>query len=242
MRALAAVLATGLLAASLTSAASATPSPRMCSDLAAGTFTAEVLGDSIGAGIPGASSNSRRWQTRVAQWLPAGSAIWNGAVAGSSVRDYLPGGRYRFHTDFTLAVKPSMVILVFRTNDQWGSIPDPAGYSPTVFKQQLLQLIGEIRAASPNTTFMITAVPWILDTRLDSGTYHQWDYIVALWDVYVATGGIWMDWMRMMPKAGEPNDQGLLLNDLTHPSDTGQAVMAAGAYQVFDSYCQGAQS
>jgi lysophospholipase L1-like esterase len=211
----------------------------MCADLAASTFTAEVLGDSIGAGTPGASSNARRWQSRVAQWLPAGSSIWNGAVPGSQVRDYLAGGQYRFHTEFTMAVKPSLVVLVFRANDQWMSTAYPAEYSPAVFQAQMLELIGEIRTASPNTTVMVAVAPWILDARIDSGTYNQWHYIVALWNAYVATGSIWMDWMRMMPKAGEPNDQGLLTYDLVHPSDTGQAVIAAHTYEAIASYCLG---
>jgi lysophospholipase L1-like esterase len=232
-----------VLAASLIPAASnpvaASSVPRMCADLTASTFTAEVLGDSIGAGTPGASTDSRRWQSRVAQWLPAGSSIWNGAVPGSLVRDYLDGGRYRYHTEFTMAVKPSLVILVFRANDQWMSTEQPAEYSPAVFEAQMLQLVNEIRTASPTTTVMVAVAPWILDTRIDAATYNQWHYIVALWNVYVETDSIWMDWMRMMPKAGEPNDQGLLLYDLVHPSDTGQAVIAAHVYEAIASYCQG---
>lgn len=239
-------LAALVLAASLTSASSnpvaASPVPRMCSEIATGPITVEVLGDSIGAGTPGASSNSRRWQSRVAQWLPSGSAVWNGAVPGSLVRDYLVGGRYRYHTEFTMAVKPSLVVLVFRANDQWMSTEQPAAYSPAVFQAQMLELIGEIRAASPTTTVMVAVAPWILDTRIDAATYNQWHYIVALWDVYIATGSIWLDWMRMMPKAGEPNDQGLLLYDLVHPSDTGQAVIAAHTYEAIASYCLGVQT
>lgn len=240
------VLAASLIPAALTpttatlNAVAASSVSRMCTDLANSSFTAEALGDSIGAGKPGASSDSRRWQSRVSAWLPPGSAVWNGAVPGSVVRDYLPGGRYRNHTEFTLNVKPSLVILVFRTNDQWQSTADPVGYSPSVFRAQLLQLINEIRAASPDTTFMVAVSPWNLDTRIDSGTYNQWDYIVALWDVYVATGAIWMDWMRFHAKAGESNDQGLLTGDLTHPSDTGQAVIAAHTYEAVVSYCRGA--
>lgn len=246
-RAAAALLAVLIFAASLTPATSArvaaSPSPRLCTDLTGGALTVEVLGDSIGAGIPGATTNSRRWQTRLWEAIPGpNSAVWNGAVAGSVVRDYLPGGRYRFHTDFTLAVKPSLVILVFRANDQWWSAADPSGYSPAVFKSQLLQLIREIHAASPNTTVMIGVAPWILDTRIDSGPYNQWDFIVALWDVYKATGAIWMDWMRFHAKAGESNDQGLLTGDLSHPSDTGQAVMAAHAFEAITFYCQGLRS
>lgn len=246
-RAVLAFLAVVTLVAGLTSASSsassvaAAPSPRMCTDLASNALTVEVLGDSIGAGTPGASNNNRRWQTRLSGQIP-GSAVWNGAVPGSIVRDYLPGGRYRFHSEFTMNVKPSLVILVFRVNDQWQSTADPAGYSPAVFKAQMLQLVNEIRAASPSTTVMISIAPWILDTRIDSGTYGQWDYIVALWDVYIATGAIWMDWMRFMPKQGEPNDQGLLIYDLTHPSDTGQAVIAAHTYEAISSYCLGVRS
>jgi lysophospholipase L1-like esterase len=240
------VLAASLVPATLTPATSAVVAastvPRMCTDLADGLFTAETLGDSIGAGRPGASTDSRRWQSRVAQWLPAGSAMWNGAVPGSLVRDYLPDGRYRYHTEFTLAVKPSLVILVFRANDQTMSTEQPAEYSPAVFQSQMLQLVNEIRTASPTSTIMVAVAPWILDTRIDSGTYNQWDYIVALWNIHIATGAVWMDWMRMLPKAGQPNDEGLLTYDLVHPSDTGQAVVAAHVFEWITSYCLGATS
>lgn len=230
-----------LLAASLTSATAAAAPPRMCSDLTSGPFTVEVLGDSVGAGTPGASNNSRRWQTRLSSQLPAGNSVWNGAVPGAQVRDYLSGGQYRYHTQFTLNVKPSLVILVFRINDQWMSKEQPVAYSPTVFQAQMLQLVGEIQAASPSTTVMLGVAPWVLDTRIDTGPYGQWDFIVALWNVYVSTGAVWMDWMRMLPKQGQPNDEGLLTYDLVHPSDTGQAVIAAHTYEAISSYCRGVQ-
>jgi lysophospholipase L1-like esterase len=233
------LVATTLAPATASTSARHAAAPRMCTDLAANQLTVEVLGDSIGAGIPGATTDSRRWQPRLASQIP-GSAVWNGAVPGSQVRDYLPGGQYRFHTQFTLNVKPSLVILVFRANDQWMSTAYPAEYSPTVFKQQMLQLVNEIRAASPSTTVMIAVAPWIQDIRIDQGTYTQWDFIVALWDVMVSTNSWWVDWGRFMPRAGEPTDEGFLIYDRVHPSDIGQAAIAAHTYEGIDSRCLGA--
>lgn len=214
---------------------------RLCTDYAAGNFTAENMGDSVGEGY-GAPA-PKRWLNQVAAQLPAGSAVWNGAVSGSVVGDYLPGGSLYFHTQFTKAVQPSLVITNWRINDQWMSIDHEAqGFSPATFKDRYRQVLAEIRSASPTTTFMIAVSPWILDTRIDAGRYTQWDYIQALWELKVEFDAIWMDWMRFFPKAGESNSAGLLMYDLGHPSVSGQSVLAAHTYERIASYCQGVLS
>ena len=157
---------------------------RLCTDYATGNFTVEVLGDSIAAGygVP----EAKRWPNQLAAQLPAGSAVWNGAVSGSLVGDYIPGGQFHFHTQFTAAVKPTVVIMNWRVNDQWMSIEHSAqGYTPATFKARYKQVLDEIRAASLTTTFVIAVSPWILDTRIDQGVYRQWDYIQVLWDLKV---------------------------------------------------------
>lgn len=217
------------------------PVPRLCADYAAGTLTVEILGDSVAAGY--GVTESKRWPNQLATQLPTGSAVWNGAVSGSLVGDYLPGGQYYFHTQFAKTFAPSLVIMNWRINDQWMSVENSAqGYTPATFKARYQQVIDDIRLASPTTTFMVAVSPWILDTRIDAATYKQWDYINALWELKVANNAVWMDWMRFMPKAGQTNSAGLLLYDLGHPSESGQSVLAAHTYERIASFCQGALS
>jgi len=213
--------------------------PRLCADLAAGQLTVEILGNSIAAGY--GVAESKRWANQFARQLPGpNSAVWQGAVSGSLVGDYLPGGPYQFHVEFTKTAKPTLVILNWRVNDQWMSIEHASeGYTPATFKARYRQILTEIHAASPTTTFMIAVSPWILDTRIDAGTYSQWDYINVLWELKVEFGAIWMDWMRFMPHAGDSNSAGLLLYDLGHPSESGQSVLAAHTYERIASYCLG---
>lgn len=239
--AVALLLATAPALTSLSSAeTNARQTPRLCADLAAGQFTVENLGDSVATGYGVRAGHA--WVEYLQQALPAGSAVWQGAVSGSVVGDYLPGGAYRYHVDFTKAVKPTLVIMNWRINDQWLSIEHASeGYTPATFKARYLQLINDIRLASPATTIMIAVSPWILDSRIDAGTYTQWDYINALWEVKVATGSMWMDWMRFMPRLGGDNAAGLLLYDLGHPSEAGQSVLAAHTYERIASYCLGTE-
>jgi lysophospholipase L1-like esterase len=238
MRRLAATLAAlALVCSSAVNVAAETPS-RLCSDYRAGTFTVENLGDSVAAGygVPDGS----RWFELLGRQLPSGSAVWNGAVSGSVVGDYLPGGAYRFHVEFVKAVKPTVVIMNWRINDQWMSIEHEAdGYSLSSFTVKYHQLLSEIRAASPNTTIILAVSPWVLDTRLDSGRYSQWDFINALWELKTDFNTDWSDWTRFMPKAGESNSAGMLQYDLGHPSLVAQPLIAAHVFEHFASYCRG---
>jgi acyl-CoA thioesterase I len=238
-------LATALLLASapaLTSSnteTNARQTPRLCADLAAGQFTVEVLGDSIAAGY--GVAEPKRWANQFARQLPGpNSAVWQGAVSGSLVGDYLPGGPYYFHVQFAKAVKPTLLLVNWRVNDQWMSVEHAAdGHTPAAFKARYRAVLDEIRAASPTTTIMIAVSPWILDTRIDAATYNQWDYINVLWELKVEYDAIWLDWMRFMPHFGESDTAGLLLYDRGHPSESGQSVLAAHPYERIASYCLG---
>lgn len=227
---------TGLTASA--TAGHALPQPRLCADYAAGNLTVEVMGDSIAYGY-GVDAGTR-WTTQLASQLPGpSSAVWNGAISGSSVENYTASGPYHFHVDFAKNVKPSVVLMNWRVNDEWMSKAYPS-YTPTTFKAQYRQILDEIHAASPDTTFAFAVSPWVLDTRLDDGgPYSQWSYIVALWELKDEYHGMWVDWMRFMPKAGQLNSAGLLQNDLTHPSAAAQSVLAATTFEQLRSYCDG---
>lgn len=207
----------------------ATPAAgRLCQDWDAGHVTIEVLGDSVAAGYGVAVGE--RWFERVAAQLPGpSSAVWNGAVSGSKAADYVPGAAYNFHVQFAGSVAPTLVVLNWRINDQWWSKQDPATFNPTTFKAQYRLIMNQIRAASPTTQFMIAVSPWVMDTRIDSGTFNQWDYIVALWQLKDEYGAVWMDWMRFT--------SGQLQADLGHPTSAGNAVMAAQVFETIRSSC-----
>lgn len=209
---------------------------RLCADYINGTFTVENLGDSIadGHGAP----TSQRWFNRLATQLPTGSAAWNGAVGGSLMEMYQPGGQLYFHTQFTKNVKPTVVIMNWRVNEQWMA-REYAGYDPVSFKARFLSIINDIKSASPNTTVVLAISPWILDTRIDDAQWTQWDYINKMWEVKVETNSLWLDWMRFFPKYAESDSLGLLEPDLIHPSARGQRVMASDMFGLFSGYCKG---
>ena len=218
-------------------AVQALPAPRLCADYAVGHVTLEVMGDSIAYGY-GVDAGTR-WTSQLASVLPGpSSAVWNGAISGSSVEDYTATGPYHFHVDFTKNAKPSVVLMNWRVNDQWKSKVYPS-QNPTAFKAQYRQVLDEIHAASPDTMFAFAVSPWVLDTRLDDGPYNQWDYIVAVWQLKDEYHGMWVDWMRFMPKAGQSNSVGLLQSDLTHPTAAAQSVLAATTFEQLRSYCDG---
>lgn len=226
----------GLLSAGVGASGVAGVPTRLCADLAQQHFTVENMGDSIAAGYN--VTESRRWYNQLWDQLPPGSAVWNGAVSGSFVGDYLPGGAYYYHTQFTKAVQPTLLVMNWRVNDQWMSIGHSAeGYTPAVFKQRYRQLLTEVRAATPTTTLAIAVSPWLLDTRIDQGQYKQQDYVNALWDLKLEFDTVWIDWTRFFAKAGQSNSAGLLSYDLTHPSEAGQSVMAAQVWEWLRGYC-----
>lgn len=213
----------------------AQPTSRLCVDYAAGALTVQVQGDSVAAGY--GVSVAERWTSQLDDKLPGSSVVWNAAVSGTRAEDYAPGGPYNFHVQFAATVKPSLVIMNWRINDQWWGNAHPTVYTPETFKARYREIIGAIRTASPTTTFAIAVSPWVLDTRLDDGAYNQWDYIVALWQLKDELDLVWLDLGRFFPSAGQSNSAGLLQGDLTHPSTAGQSVMAATAFEFLRSYC-----
>lgn len=208
---------------------------RFCSDWNNGTFTVENLGDSVaeGYGVPG----PEKWYAKMGSQLPAGSAVWNGAVGASLLEHYMPGGAYYFHVEFAKAVKPTVVFMNWRLNEQAMST-EFAGYDPESTKNKYLSIINDIKSESPNTTFVIAVSPWAHDPGLDSGTYTQWDYIFALWQVKEQVGGLWLDLMRYVSSPGEAYNPDWTMPDLVHPTVRAQRPMAAAAFGLLDGYCQ----
>ncbi len=232
-----ATLAVVLLLVGLATAsgASVPQNSRFCSDWNAHTFTVEVLGDSVAEGydVP----TQEKWHTKMGSQLPSGSAVWNGAVSGSLLEHYMPGGAYYFHTQFVKNVKPTVVFMNWRLNEQWMSTAYP-GYDPTSTKNKYFSIINDIKSSSPDTTIVITFSPWALDTRLDAGTYNQWDYLAALWQVKEQTNSLWLDWMRYVSLPGEAYNPDWMRYDLIHPTVKAQRPMAAAAFGLLDGYCQ----
>lgn len=224
------VLVTGSTAGSV--AAPAAPSLRMCTDFARGTLTVENLGDSVasGHGVPQGAD----WASLLSRRLQA--PVWQGAVGGSTVNHYLPGGPLRYHIDFTMNVKPSLVIMNWRINDQWIGVED-ASYSPAEFKARYASILHDIRTAAPNTELMIAVSPWVLNSSLE-GRYSQWEYINKLRELKEEYGTIWMDWMPFMPPFVQHAPE-LLNGDGIHPSTAAQSVIAAHTYEKIVSYCEG---
>jgi len=224
-------------------ARAAAPSSRLCADLAGGRVTMELLGDSVAAGYPGAPNPWDRWWSVFASALPPGSAVWNGAIPGSVLADYLPAhdgqpeGRYGFHTRFAAAVAPTVLAVNFRLNDQWSQV------SIAQWKANWRLLIDYVRADSPDTTMVFLVSPLALAPQNErAGPLKAADYIRALTELAVEVpGSLIVRWDQFMPTP--PTDwYGLLTYDLVHPSPAGQRLLAAQTYQALTSYCEGASS
>jgi hypothetical protein len=97
--------------------------------------------------------------------------IWTGAaIGGSRVSDYLPGGAYYNHTQFT-ANNPSLIIAGWDLNEYATQVP------PATFKSQYQQFINEIRRLSPTSSIMLVHSPWNI---LPSMPIPQWGYADAI--------------------------------------------------------------
>lgn len=234
---LAVVLLLALLAPTAPAAAAAgTPAQRLCQDYLSGALTVEVLGDSIMYGS-GATSQERGWPYLAWQaWARGGGRLWVGAVPGSVASDYLPGGIYYAHTEFTRAVRPTVVILDWRINEQylweWNR---PRAASPAQLTVNIIALVEHIRQTSPDTTVLIANPPHPLVSDWARAIERQ--YIEALWSAKVATGALWLDLAQYFPQPGEPNPIGLMSPDQLHPGDPGQAVIAAAMHQRVHATC-----
>jgi lysophospholipase L1-like esterase len=224
-----------LLLVTGTTSAAIPQNSRICTDWHAHTFTAESLGDSVAEGynIPA----NEKWTAKLQAELPSGSAVWNGAVGGSLIEHYMPGGAYYFHVQFVKQVKPTVVFLNWRLNEQ-AMATEFTGYTPTNTQAKYMSVINDIKSASPNTTFVIVVSPWAHSPQLTSGTYSQWDYIFALWQVKEQAGALWLDWMRYVSKPGEAYNPDWIMPDLVHPTVKAQRPMAAAAFGLLDGYCQ----
>lgn len=214
-----------------------TQNSRFCADYHAGTFTGEVLGDSVAQGyqIPA----QEKWHQRMAAQLPPNSPIWNGAVDGSLIEHYLPGGAYYFHVQFIKNVKPTVVFMNWRLNEQDVS-RSYAGYDPASTKAKYLALINDIKSASPNTTFVIMNSPWSPAPYLDTGVWKQQDYVNMLRQLKDQVGALWLDFAPYVASQGEAYNSDWMMYDLVHPTVRAQRPMAAAAFNLIDGYCQSA--
>lgn len=211
------------------------PVQRMCTDYLGGRLTVEVLGDSIMAG-GGATTAERAWPNVAHRtFAPGGGQVWNGAIGGSVTSEYLPGGVYYGHTNFTRVVKPSVVVLGWRINEQyryeWGL---PGGATPAQLTANVVSLVNHIREASPGTAFVVVNVPHPLG---DWGYPAEQRYIEALWSAKEATGAMWLDVSHYFPQPGGDNGLGLMGPDGLHPGDPGQAVIATAVHQRIHATC-----
>lgn len=242
MRARALLLSLLVIAATLGAAAPATSTPppvgsRLCADLAASRVTVENIGDSIASGtyVP---HQADRWWHLLSRALPGGGTVWSGAVGGSLLRQYLPAarggtGELAFHLDYARAVRPTVLMVSARINEQWNAIPI------ATFKQTVRDVVGYVREASPDTTVILHLSPLVLDPLLDqvAGAPKQTDYLRALRELGAELPNtLVVDWGAFFPKA-LPDWVGLFYSDGGHPSPSGNRVQAAATHTAILAHC-----
>lgn len=217
-----------------TPAAAGSVGPRLCADLATGSFTMVNLGDSVADGNPGAPNAYDRWPAVLERLLPPGSHVWDGAEPGSRLADYGPGARFRGHIDRT--GNPTAVAVNWRLNDQWYLQPIAA------WMAEFRALIADIRTKAPTTTVLFLISPWALDPKLDQvNGPHQQDYVNALYALRAETpNSLLVDWSAGFPPRGGQDWLGQMRYDLVHPLPVGQKQQAVQIWQALTSYCEGA--
>lgn len=201
-------------------AQSAASIERLCADYLGQRLTMEVIGDSILYGTdPQWSSLLRRGMQ------PHNSGIWNGAGPGTVAADYLPYGGWYNHTQFIRDVKPTVVVLGWRTNEQYLYEQGLArGATPDQLRQHVVQLVKHFRLATPDTAVIIVNAPRPLRGWNYAGLQ---TYVDALWDAKLEIGALWLDLTPDFPRDDAENTTGQIMPDGLHPSAAGQSTIAA---------------
>lgn len=218
-----------------TTSAAPAPAPagaaaRWCGDLAAGAATIDVMGHSIMAGH-GAPTPAAKWTSILSGMLNGDGlpvSVWTGAaVGGSTVAQYLPGGVWYGHTQFT-ANNPSLVLMGWELNE-WGSNPQ---VSPATFKTQYLQLIAKIREFTPTSTLAIVLSPWPVNGA--NPPYSIFAYGDVVNQVAAQTGALLLRPGTFFPL---DNRYGFYSADGIHHSPAGQWVMGQTVVAILKGWC-----
>lgn len=119
-----------------------------------------LLGNSVANGSS-ASEHGRRWHRVLRNYLlDAGHddvEVWEGgAVDGSTVDRYRPGGDLHGHVDFAAEHQRGLtaVVLLFRINEHFGQM------STAEYAEHLDGLLTELRERCPSTTAVVVNPPW----------------------------------------------------------------------------------
>ncbi len=202
---------------------------RWCEDLERGNPVIDVLGDSM-MSATAASQESYRWHQMLGQSLrDRGAQVWaGGAIDGSVTGDYVPGGRYANHVEFTVN-RPSVVVL------SWG-IAQWAGQHPLDrYREDYQRIVDRIRVLSPQSTVLLVWPSWAYPEWMDWGRpVKQQQYQQVMREVAAANGvyfvgGEW--WFPGDDRAG------LYSPDRVHHNDRGQVVFYAGMRSYLLGLC-----
>lgn len=151
-----------------------------CAAYNAGTGVMDVMGDSIMEGLP---ESAPRWHSSIWDWFKTqnkpGIQLWTGgAVGGSQVADFLPGGSLYGHTQFAIAYSPQLIVIGLGTNAHL------SGQSPAAFEAQYRQLLGLLPSGSTKLLVHGNWVSWNGFPR----AYDQRAYLEVLERISADTG------------------------------------------------------
>lgn len=219
-------------AASGVASASVVPST-WCDALAARSPVVDILGDSVSAG-DSVSDVSLRHHAMLGDSLrgdgATGTQIWTGgAIPGSATADYVSGGRYAAHIEFT-AHHPDLIFLGWGINDWAGSIPI------STFRDQYQQIISRIRELSPDSILVLIHMPWVYNTDLLATRGDQADYrdVIRSLAAINHTGYLGLEWFYR----GDDLHQ-LSTPDRVHLNARGQLVQYAAERSFILGLCGG---
>jgi lysophospholipase L1-like esterase len=227
-----AVTALCLVTLLATPAATADPVPaaKWCTDLATGDPIIDILGDSIMTGDVAPAFPDRWWNVLrggLRGDIAPNAEVWTGgSIDGSATADYIPGGPYVGHTEFTVH-QPSLILMDWGINDWAGNVP------VAVFKAQYQQIIDRVRVLTPTSTIMLIHTPWVYNPTVMAAHGPQQPYAAAINELAATNSTLLLrlEW-------GFPGDRlELYAPDLVHPNAAGQRMQAFGTRTALLAAC-----
>lgn len=188
-----------------------------CAELGTGSQVVDVLGDSI-MEAGSASAPQYRWHAMLDAAFQSdgyGGQVWTGgAIGGSATEDYLRGGRYYGHVEFT-DHQPSLVIMNWGINDWY------RGTAPSQYRANYQTVINDIRTRSPLSTLLLVHSPWVYDPRSVTEHGEQTPYLAELKRL-AADNGVPLLQLEWFFDGDDRAD--LYTDDQIHHNDRGQVV------------------
>ncbi|ROP36295.1 SGNH/GDSL hydrolase family protein [Saccharothrix texasensis] len=169
------------------------------------------------------------WRRLTAQAAAGwGTTATNYARNSAKAADFLPGGRWPITTGAVAdidAKNPALVIVSLGTNEYLAQVP------PAQFEADLVQLVDDIKTASPGTAVVLVA-QWT--AYVPAATYPWSQYVTAIRNTAVAEVAGLVDLRQYLISAGDQDWSRFYNIDRIHLLDHSHMIVAAAmAMKIF---------